>query len=236
MQKLHLLEKILGYKFKDINLLHFAMMHPSYANENNEKQDNQRLEFLGDSVLGLVITEILYNKYPDNKEGKLSKVKSFLVSKDVLADLARKVKINEFILLGVGEASSGGVDKLSNLEDAFEAMIGAIYLDSGLASVKDLLENLFESIINNMEEDVVGKNYKGYLQEVSQEIFNVVPQYNIIKLEGEEHEKIFTVEVNILDKYKATGVGKSKKEAEKKSAQKVLAELADKKIIKLNDV
>ena len=219
MEKQKELESILGYSFKNSELLKTALMHPSYANEKGLKEDNQRLEFLGDAVLGLIITEYLYKKYPDKQEGHMSKLKSVLVSRHVLADLAKTKRLNEFLLLGAGESKSKGYEKPSNLADVFESLIGAIYLDSGMDEVKILLADLMAMDVNKQEKH---KNYKSVVQELAQAKFGRMPQYKVIKEEGPEHEKFFTIEVSIGKKYKARGQGKTKKSAEQMAGKIIL--------------
>ena len=228
LERLKNLEKIIGYTFQDKNLLVCALTHPSAANEKGEKEDNQRMEFLGDSVLGLIITEELYKKYESHDEGGLSKLKSVLVSKQVLADYAKKIRLNEFILLGSGEENSGGRDRISNLADAFEALVGAIYLDSSLQASYQFIFRNFEDAAADVLSDEQHKNYKSYIQELAQKKFGYIPAYSILKEEGPEHDKIFTVQV-VLEEYIAEGKGKSKKEAEQDAAKSALLKLEEQK-------
>ncbi|MBU0650784.1 ribonuclease III, partial [bacterium] len=217
-KKLQQLEQIIEYFFKNKDFLFTSMMHPSFANEKGLDKDNQRMEFLGDSVLGLVITETLYQRYPFSAEGELSRLKSIIVSKDTLADLAKEINLNNFLLLGTGELNNGGDMRASNLADAFEALIGAVYLDGGFKEAKKVLDFLFYDVIADIEETGGHKNYKSKLQEISQDLYKTIPNYKVLDEKGPEHEKIFSIEVDIAGKIQGNGFGKSKKEAEQQAA------------------
>lgn len=226
-------EKKLGYQFKNKDLLLQALTHSSYAYENQQEDisDNEVLEFLGDSVLGLIIADFLCNTYPDLSEGELSKLKSAAASTSSLDFFARKVRLDRFIRLGKGEDKSGGRKKKTILAGAYEAVIAAIYLDGGLEPAKDFvlkfLQSLFKKI--NIKKFFVN-NYKSALQEYLQRENATFPIYKTVTIKGPDHKRSFVVEVFAEDKLLAKAKGNSKKEAEKKAAQKALKGLLGRKI------
>jgi len=217
------LESRIGYKFRNSLLLAEALTHPSLAYESSRPQfDNQRLEFLGDAVLQLVITEELYAKFPELREGHLTKLRSQLVSRKALAKFASSIGLGEYVLLGKGEESSGGRKRDSTLADAFEALIGAIYLDSGIERARELLRRLCGTEIDALGKAPVERNPKGELQEHLQAIEPQAPVYRIICESGPDHRRVFQAEVCWCDRQLATGKGKSKKEAEIRAAAEAL--------------
>jgi len=224
--KLSELEEKLGYKFKNRELFYRALTHTSYAFEKKEETENYEvLEFLGDSVIGLIVSEKLIERFPDKSEGELSQIRAFLVSEPSLAKLARSIDLGKFILLGKGEIKSGGKQKDSILCDVFESIFGAIYLDSDFKSAKKVFENVFlDKMWQILEETKTYKDYKSYLQEITQRDFKTIPQYRVIKEKGPEHSKEFTVECRV-NEYVSTACGKSKKEAEQLAAEKMLEKL-----------
>lgn len=214
-------EQILEYKFKDKGLLKTALTHSSFANEYSV-QSNERLEFLGDAVIGCVTAKILYKHFPDYPEGNLSKIKSAIVSRDNLAIFAKEIKLHDKILLGKGEESTGGREKISNLSGAFEAVIGAIYLDSDYTKVHTVISKLINPCLeqNNFDDD-----YKTNFQEISQKLYKSIPRYKVILEEGPSHNKSFHVEVEINKKVFGNGCGKSKKSAEQAAARQGLKKI-----------
>lgn len=217
------IEVRLGYKFRNPLLLAEALTHPSLAYESQKAHfDNQRLEFLGDSVLQLVLTEHLFRKFPDSPEGHMTKLRAQLVSRHALAQFATNLQLGHYILLGKGEESSGGRKRASTLADALEALIGAIYLDSGYQSARELVLRLFEQGIGLVEESQTESNPKGSLQETLQSMGNEAPRYRITGESGPDHRKVFHAQVLWRDIVLAQGRGKSKKEAEVRAALEAL--------------
>jgi ribonuclease-3 len=209
------LENRLGYKFKNIKNLQKALIHKSYAIDKGYSYYNERLEFLGDSVLGLCVAHYLFEKYPDKDEGQLSKIKSFIVSKDNLYKLAIKLNLNKYIKISTMQ---GDIEKKGNImADCLEAIIGAIYLDGGIEMAYPFIKKFLT------EDEYVDNDFKSKLQEIAQKEFKTLPVYDIINTRGPEHDKIFTVNVSIKGKVLSTGKGKSKKEAEQDAARKALS-------------
>lgn len=214
------IEEKLGYKFRNSLLLAEALTHPSLAYETQRPHfDNQRLEFLGDAVLQLALTEHLYNMFPGFSEGDLTKLRARLVSKTALCDFAKQIGLGEYVLLGKGEESSGGRERASTLADAFEALLGAIYLDGGFDETKSVILRITEKDVIAVTEEPEEKNPKGKLQEVLQAIIPESPSYNVIEESGPDHCKKFRVEVVWQELRLAEGVGVNKKEAEADAAQ-----------------
>jgi ribonuclease III len=220
--KLRDLEKRLTYSFRDIRILEMALTHRSFANENPQMSlsDNERLEFLGDAVLGLCISDLLIKKYADLSEGTLSKIRAAIVNEKPLAELAQKLEIGSCLLLGRGEDISGGRTKDSLLANALEAVIAAIYLDSGFAKTKKFIKYLVGPLLNDDNLRSQYFDYKTALQEFCQKKYKTIPMYTIIDSSGPDHAKIFEVQLTIAEKKVYAGSGKSKKEAEKQAAQK----------------
>jgi ribonuclease III len=217
------LESRINYKFRNSLLLAEALTHPSLAYESQRPHfDNQRLEFLGDAVLQLIVTEELFKMFPDFTEGKLTKLRSRVVSRRALARFAMAIHLGDYVLLGKGEEATGGRRRLSTLADAFEALLGAVFLDSGTVPVRELVLNLFKAEIGNMVTSPEERNPKGELQECLQAIHPQAPVYRIVSESGPDHRRVFQSEVVWLDKVLATGKGKSKKEAEARAAAEAL--------------
>ena len=223
------LSKMLNCTFSDISLLDISLTHSSYANDNHDLkcEDNERLEFLGDAVLQLCISDILIRKFPDYAEGQLSKVRAAMVNEQPLAGLAREHKIGDFMLLGRGEENSGGRDKDSILGNAFEAIIGAIYLDGGYESALRFIKTTFQSLVDEWIESPIYLDYKSLLQVACQGRFRLVPQYRTTGTSGPDHDKTFEIEASIGDRVSTTGTGKNKKEAEQDAAMKALQKLEE---------
>jgi len=220
---LDLLEKNIGYSFNNKALLNNSLCHRSYLNENQDscKSDNERLEFLGDAVLGLCIGQLLMEKSPSKKEGELSKLRSNLVSEPALAGMARIIDLGRFIRLGKGEALSRGFDKNSILSDTFEAVIAAVYLDAGFNQTYGLIHNLFNAALDEILSNEKTIDYKSTLQEFAQEHGAPPPHYAVLKEIGPDHDKSFEISLTLFDT-ESIGFGKTKKAAEQDSAKKAL--------------
>lgn len=220
-QQLRELQDILGINFNDIRILDQSLTHTSYAyevNGNNGAFQNERLEFLGDVVLNLVVSEYIYKKYPDYKEGQLAKMRSKIVSKPILAKHAKYLGLGEYLLLGKGEEMTGGRNRHSILADTFEAIIGAIYLDSGLETSRYFVLKQLEEDIEKITHNAQVQDYKTDFQEFTQKNFKILPFYKVIKKEGPDHNKTFEIAVTVKGKVWGIGKGKSKKEAEQQAA------------------
>lgn len=219
------LEDRIGYHFAKPELLQEALTHPSLAYESKEKEyDNQRLEFLGDAVLQLILTSNLYLRFPDFSEGRLTKLRSRLVSRDALCRYAAKLDLGPFLRLGKGETASGGRERPSNLADAIEALIGAVYLDGGFEPARDLVIRNFGEFIDEISQRPDEDNPKGELQENLQAISSSSPTYEIVDQEGPDHQKLFVAEVSWEGILLGKGSGSSKKEAEINAAAEALEE------------
>jgi ribonuclease-3 len=217
---LDLLETVLGVSFTDKKFLHQALIHRSYLNEHkSEGESNERLEFLGDSVLSLIVSTRLYREFKTYPEGKLTNLRSALVRAKTLAVIAEKIGLGKFLLMSRGEENSGGRTNRSLLADTLEAVIGAVYLDQGLISVEKLLERYLFPLIEKVEKDEALIDYKSLLQETTQEKLKQSPLYKVVSEEGPDHNKIFTVLVSVGTTELGTGQGKSKQEAEQDAAK-----------------
>lgn len=214
----------INYNFKDQSLLIEALSHPSMKNikGTSNKSNYERLEFFGDTVLSLIITEFLLKKFPDYDEGKLAKARSFLVMKDTISKIAHFLSIDEVMIMTQEEELSGGRLNKNNLENTIEAIIGAIYLDGGLESARDFVLNFWSDLLDIDYENIT-TDYKSKLQEWSQGRGMSIPSYVVVKRLGEDHAPIFTVKVTIDDLDPEFGEGKSIKEAQKIAALKLLS-------------
>jgi ribonuclease-3 len=219
------LERKLGYSFKDKGLLKRALIHKSFAFEKDTKENYEVLEFLGDAVIGLIVSEELIKRFPDKTEGELSQIRAFLVSESSLAELAKLVDLGQYLLLGKGESKTGGRERSSNLCDVFESVFGAIYLDGGFEEAKRVFrERFLDKMWEILENAVTYKDFKSFLQEVTQKEYGEIPTYTVVKAEGPEHSKTFYVECRVKD-LKTTGKGRSKKLAEQSAAKEMLRAL-----------
>ena len=221
------LESKLGYSFRDRTLLLTALSHSSYANENRSSgmSSNERLEFLGDSVLGQVVASHLYSSFPDMPEGQMTRLRAELVCEQSLFTVAKAIDLGDFILLGKGEENSGGRQRHSILADAVEALIAAMYLDGGLDVAKKFIhKNILSEI--NMQHVQVGSDYKTMLQELIQRKPNQTLIYDLVSESGPDHNKSFTVQVLLNGKAIGSGEGRAKKEAEQLAAKSGLEELS----------
>ena len=223
-KKLEKLEKIIGYKFQNKHYLEQAMTHSSYANEKKlgKLGCNERLEFLGDAVLELISSDFLYEKYPRVPEGELTKKRASLVCEPSLAYCAREFGLPEYLLLGKGEDMTGGRNRDSIVSDATEALLGAIYLDGGFANAKEFV---LRFILNDMEHKQLFYDSKTILQEIVQENGTQPVEYNLIKEEGPDHNKCFTVEVIVNSKVMGQGFGHTKKAAEQAAAYQAICSM-----------
>ena len=213
------LQQDIGYNFRNEALLVEALTHPSLAYENPcESSDNQRLEFLGDAVLQLVLTNDLFERFPEFPEGQLTKLRSRLVSTSALEEYALNINLGNYILLGKGEEKSGGRERTGILADAFEALIGAIYLDSDYEKAKSFIFLCCKNKMNRVVSDPIEKNPKGELQEILQSISKEAPKYRVISESGPDHERVFVTEVLWDNLVLGKGTGKSKKESESNAA------------------
>lgn len=226
-ERLEGLEELLGYRFDDRVLLVRALTHRSWANERSDgAKDNEVLEFLGDSVLGLIVSDLLCTQHPDLSEGQMSKMKGFLVSADTLGRLADQFGLGGFILLGRGEEKTDGRAKNSILANAFEALIGALYLDGGLEQAQDFVLGQIEPLVGHFDEGAEPlRDFKSALQERVQARGLALPVYTVVEEEGPDHDKIFHVQVRIADRWEARGHGRTKKRAEQRAARQVLDQL-----------
>lgn len=220
------LERVIEYSFKNKELLNLAMTHSSYANEHNKSklENNERLEFLGDAVLELTVSTFLYNEYKDVHEGELTKTRASMVCEPTLYLCAKDIDLNKYILLGKGEEATGGRKRPSVVSDAMEALIGAIYLDSGLESAKTFISKF---ILNDIENKKLFYDSKTILQEITQGKHMGEIQYDLLDESGPDHNKIFTVALKINNKVIEEGKGKTKKAAEQEAAYKAILKFKD---------
>ncbi|HZR47192.1 MAG TPA: ribonuclease III [Candidatus Manganitrophaceae bacterium] len=224
---LSVLQKRLSYFFAEPKRLRQALTHKSYLNESKDKEvkDNERLEFLGDAVLDLIISEALIRRFPDSPEGDLSKLKAKVVSEGTLARVAKEIDLGSFLFLGKGEEITFGREKHSLLADALEAVIAAIYLDRGFSAAREVVLKEFDLPLRETDRPNQSFDYKTELQEHCQEVFEALPVYQVIQESGPDHQKIFEVEIRIRGELFGAGAGKSKKEAEQKAARAALEQL-----------
>lgn len=208
----------LGYEFADLDLLALAVTHRSFSAENPGAVPNERLEFLGDSVLGVVVTEHIFRAYPDLPEGELAKLRASVVSAATLAAVAEELDLGSVVRLGKGEAASGGRNKASILADALEAVIGSVFLDGGLDAVRPLILDLLDDRITTSAEGPGGHDYKTRLQELAARHFEQLPAYEV-RDEGPDHEKRFFATVLLDGRRQGTGEGRSKKLSEQAAAR-----------------
>jgi ribonuclease III len=219
----HPLEERIGYKFRNPLLLAEALTHPSVGHETQQRHfDNQRLEFLGDAILQLVITEHLFGHFKDQPEGQLTKLRSRLVSRDALKAHAVAIDLGQFLLMGRGEEASGGRSRTSTVADAFEALIGAVYLDGGLEKTRAFILTQAKGDLAQLAEEPVDINPKGHLQELLQSISPKSPVYEVLSQSGPEHDKRFVVQAVWEGIVLGKGRGRSKKQAETAAAEEAM--------------
>jgi len=224
MSRFKALEDALNYRFKDINLITEALTHKSYKKPYN----NERLEFLGDAVLDLIVGEYLFQKFPNEDEGILSKIRASLVNERGFTKLATDINLGDSILISVAEENNGGRSKPSLLSNAFEAVIGAIYLESGLEVASKIVIDLIEKSYKSIDLNSLSKDFKTALQELTQAEFGETPNYELIKSFGPDHKKEFEIAVLLKNKIIATAIGRSKKDAQQRAAYIALQKLQGK--------
>ena len=211
--------KTAGIRFKSFELLNLSFIHRSVSNESSHKINNERLEFLGDAVLGAAAADLLYQKLEDRPEGDLAKIKSVVVSEDVLSAIARELRIDTLLILGRGEELSGGRSKNAILADALEALIGAIYLDSGYKNAFAFVSRFLNAEIDRVLENRHSQDYKSLLQEFCQKQYKNCPGYRLVRRSGPEHSRIFWVEVTVNGEVFGPASGRNKKSAEREAAK-----------------
>jgi len=212
-------QKAAGFKFKNIELLNLSFVHRSVSNETGCRVNNERLEFLGDSILGAACATLLYQKYAEKTEGDLAKIKSVAVSEDVLSSIAMVLQLDTMLLLGKGEELSGGRSKKAILADTLEALIGALYLDSGYKTAFAFISRCLAPEIDRVTENDYHRDYKSLLQEVCQRYYRTYPQYRLVKRSGPDHEHMFWIEVSVNGAVYGPGIGRNKKSAEQEAAR-----------------
>lgn len=218
-------ETIIKYKFSNKIYILEALTHSSYSNENKNYNFNERLEFLGDSILSIIVSDYLFKNEKDLPEGELTKLRANIVCEESLSDAANKIELGKYMLLGKGEEATGGRQRISILADAFEAVIAAIYLDGGLESAKEFVLDYMEEIIIDSRRGKIFRDYKTHLQEVLQGQGESNIWYKLLDEKGPDHNKIFIMQVGANEKVLGTGEGKSKKEAEQLAAKIALKKL-----------
>jgi ribonuclease-3 len=217
------LSKKLGVEFNDISLLKRALTHRSYLNENRDvDKNNERLEFLGDAVLELIVSDFLYKKYPDRPEGELTSFRSAIVRTESLADASRELNYGKYLRMAKGEAESGGRDKDYLLANTFESVLGAIYIDQGYVKCKNLVKRVLIPKIDNIVKNRLDIDSKTKIQELMQEKFKQTPIYEVVNEHGPDHDKEFVVVVKVGKKIIGKGKGSSKQRAEEAAAQEGL--------------
>ncbi len=221
MKKFTQLEKCLDYQFKDKNLIIEALTHKSFKKSYN----NERLEFLGDAVLNLIVGEYLFNEFPNSNEGDLSKTRASLVNEQGFTKLAIAIDLGDYIYLSDAEERNQGRKKASILSDAFEAIMGAVYIEAGIETLRAIILKLLESSYDKINLDVLFSDYKTALQEITQARFGCIPEYRLEKATGPDHQKEFELSLWINDKLYANACGKSKKLAQQSAAKITLEKL-----------
>lgn len=220
-------EKRLGYKFKHREHLKRALTHKSYVNEYRlaQTENNERYEYLGDAVLELSVSHLLMNRFPEHPEGELSKLRAAIVNEGQLAELAAELKLGDYLFLGKGEDQTGGRDKPSLLADAFEAVLGAVYLDRGFEKAFAVVKRQYEKILECCGGVGFVKDYKTKLQEESQGRFRAIPRYKLVSEKGPDHRKLFEIHLYIREECLGIGKGASKKAAEQEAARQALEKM-----------
>lgn len=223
------LEMKIDYEFKNRKILYEALTHSSYANEmrGDKIKNNERLEFLGDSVLSIVVSQYLFENYPKLPEGELTKIRAKIVCETTLSEAARTINLGQFMMFGKGEEMTGGRDRSSILADAFESVIAAIYLDGGLAEAEKFILTVMKEFISNSIEGKVFLDYKTHLQEIVQLSKSNRIKYELVKEEGPDHCKVFFTQVKLNDVVIGTGSGRSKKESEQEAAKVALRSVGE---------
>ncbi|MEX0785440.1 MAG: ribonuclease III [Dehalococcoidia bacterium] len=227
MAKRSPLEARIGVTFKNPALLAQAMVHSSYVNENPDDapESNERLEFLGDAVLGLIVADDLYATFPGHDEGKLTELRAHLVRRDTLAKAARRLKLGEELHLGKGEEAGGGRSRPTNLSRAYEALVGAVFLDRGLAATRRFVRKSLKEELDDLTDSGSPLDAKSRLQELSQSLYQTTPVYRLVEAHGPDHARRFTVEAVIDGEALGCGQGRSKQQAQKEAAGEALERL-----------
>jgi ribonuclease-3 len=221
------LETSLGYRFRNIELLVQSLTHTSYAHENLQEEplDNERLEFLGDAVLDLVVTHLIMDRFKQESEGELTRIRALIVNERSLARVSKKLDLGRYMRMGKGEEQTGGRGKLSILANCYEAVIGAVYLDGGYTAVFGVLQSHFLDTLNTVGLRSSKRDFKSLLQEQTQKRKGTIPQYVLLEASGPEHEKTFLVQVRVEGVTMGSGEGRSKKEAEQRAASEALQKI-----------
>lgn len=227
MKLLTELEDKLGCRFNNVSLFKQALSHKSYVNESKlgELDHYERLEFLGDAVLELGISDLLMSRFPEAREGEMSKLRASIVNETALSEVARELNLGKYMFLGKGEEQCDGREKNSLLADAFEAVLGAVYLDSGFQPAYQIIRCLFTPVLGRAGTEDINRDYKTKLQEEVQNLFKVPPQYRLVNEIGPDHDKTFEIHLYIAGKKVSSGIGKSKKQAEQNAAEEALGNL-----------
>jgi ribonuclease-3 len=218
------LEKKLGTSFVNKTLLDQSLTHSSYGHEK-KVSDNERLEFLGDAILKLVISEYLYHKFPERMEGDLTKIRATVISDDTLSKISRRLNLGDYLLLSANEKRTGGMRRKSNLANVFEALIGAVFLDAGIGKSRELILGLLVAEVDKVSKAGYIRDYKSALQEYTQKQKWELPHYRVIKEAGPKHRRVFWMEVRVKGRKYGTGRGRNKKEAEQRAAMHALGKL-----------
>ncbi|NIS60697.1 MAG: ribonuclease III [Proteobacteria bacterium] len=226
LEALSALQGEISYQFNDLDLLNVALTHRSYTNERSGTtyQDNERLEFLGDSVLNVIISHLIMESFPHFREGQLTRLRASLVNQKSLARVSKNLGINQYLLLGKGESRRGGREKSSLVSDAYEALIGAVYLDGGFEKAFRVVEKQFIPLLDRGLTD--DGDFKTEVQQISQRLFGCSPRYRLSDVSGPEHDKTFGAEIFIDGRLYGYGSGKNKKEAQQKAAQEALKRIS----------
>lgn len=221
------LERTLGYTFEDKSLLQRALTHRSYLNDNPQLPwlDNERLEFLGDSILGFVTAEYLYQHFPEMKEGDLTSLRAALVRGETLAEYAQQLALADHILISHGEEIAGARSRMALLAATFEAVVGALYLEHGVESARSVIVRLIETRTHRIIQERLDRNAKSLLQELSQGRLKVTPSYQTVEATGPEHARVFTIQVLLGDRVYGTGQGRNKQAAEQEAARTAILQL-----------
>jgi len=221
------LELVIGYTFTDRRLFHEALTHRSFINEASDKsaKDNERLEFFGDAVIDFFLSDQLIERFPNSREGELTRIRAFLVDEESLAQLATQINLGRYLRLGRGEQKNGGRRKKSILADAYEALLAAVYLDGGAGPVKRIVEAHFVPLMEMNSAGTVSRDYKTEFQQITQRKLGIAPKYVLKEVAGPDHERCFTVEAYVGEECLGEGSGRSKKEAEQAAAREGLVRL-----------
>ncbi|OGB87723.1 ribonuclease III [Candidatus Falkowbacteria bacterium RIFCSPLOWO2_12_FULL_45_13] len=223
-KKLLEVEKKLGTSFHNTSLLNQSLTHSSYGHEN-KIPDNERMEFLGDAVLKLVVSEFLFHKFPERAEGDLTKIRAAVISDETLATVGRKLYLGDYLLLSANEQGTGGTRRKSNLANTFEAVLGAVFIDAGIGKSRELVLNVLTEEIDKVSKEGYIRDYKSALQEYTQKQKWELPRYKVVKEAGPKHRKVFWMEVKIRGRRYGLGRGGNKKESEQRAAMQALKAL-----------